>query len=122
MTSSARLQEEANVARAGLSRALAGGARLLPRGCVGAVVLVGEGASGGLGGAALRGLDAGRFRGRSGRRRGGGGPPGHVGGGLAPLLGQHNMEVLTEMLGYTQEEVDRLERDGVLAMAKETSQ
>jgi crotonobetainyl-CoA:carnitine CoA-transferase CaiB-like acyl-CoA transferase len=42
--------------------------------------------------------------------------------GPAPLLGQHNMEVLTEMLGYTQEEVDRLERDGALSMAKETSQ
>ena len=42
--------------------------------------------------------------------------------GPAPLLGQHNMEVLTEMLGYTSEEVDRLEREGVLSMAKETSQ
>jgi CoA:oxalate CoA-transferase len=40
----------------------------------------------------------------------------------APLLGQHNAEVLMEMLGYTREQVDRLEEGGVLSMAKETSQ
>ena len=39
----------------------------------------------------------------------------------APLLGEHNAEVLMEMLGYTREEVGRLEEDGVIAMAKETS-
>jgi crotonobetainyl-CoA:carnitine CoA-transferase CaiB-like acyl-CoA transferase len=40
----------------------------------------------------------------------------------APLLGEHNAEVLMEMLGYTKEQVGRLEEDGVIAMAKETSQ
>jgi crotonobetainyl-CoA:carnitine CoA-transferase CaiB-like acyl-CoA transferase len=39
----------------------------------------------------------------------------------APLLGEHNAEVLMEMLGYTKEQVGRLEDDGVIAMAKETS-
>jgi crotonobetainyl-CoA:carnitine CoA-transferase CaiB-like acyl-CoA transferase len=39
----------------------------------------------------------------------------------APLLGEHNAEVLMEMLGYTREQVGRLEEDGVIAMAKETS-
>jgi crotonobetainyl-CoA:carnitine CoA-transferase CaiB-like acyl-CoA transferase len=42
--------------------------------------------------------------------------------GPAPLLGQHNAEVLTEMLGYTKEQVARLEEAGVISMAKETSQ
>ena len=32
----------------------------------------------------------------------------------APLLGQHNAEVLGEMLGYSEEEVGRLAADGVL--------
>src|SRR3984893_2060160 len=32
----------------------------------------------------------------------------------APLLGQHNAEVLTEMLGYTDEQVGRLKADGVI--------
>ncbi len=32
----------------------------------------------------------------------------------APLLGQHTEEVLTEMLGYTDEEIRQLEADGVL--------
>ncbi len=39
----------------------------------------------------------------------------------APMLGEHNAEVLMEMLGYTREQVGRLEEDGVIAMAKETS-
>jgi len=39
----------------------------------------------------------------------------------APRLGEHNAEVLMEMLGYTREQVGRLEEDGVIAMAKETS-
>ena len=34
--------------------------------------------------------------------------------GPAPLLGQHNEEVLTEILGYTNEQVDRLKEDGVI--------
>lgn len=34
--------------------------------------------------------------------------------GPAPLLGQHNEEVLTEILGYTNEQVDRLKVDGVI--------
>jgi len=34
--------------------------------------------------------------------------------GPAPLLGQHNAEVLAEMLGYTKEEVGRLKVDGVI--------
>ncbi len=41
--------------------------------------------------------------------------------GAAPRLGEHNAEVLMEMLGYTKEQVGRLEEDGVIAMAKETS-
>jgi crotonobetainyl-CoA:carnitine CoA-transferase CaiB-like acyl-CoA transferase len=32
----------------------------------------------------------------------------------APLLGQHNAEVLTEVLGYTDEQVGRLKADGVI--------
>jgi len=32
----------------------------------------------------------------------------------APLLGQHNDEVLTELLGYREEEVESLRRDGVI--------
>jgi crotonobetainyl-CoA:carnitine CoA-transferase CaiB-like acyl-CoA transferase len=32
----------------------------------------------------------------------------------APLLGQHNAEVLTELLGYTPEQVGQLKGDGVL--------
>ena len=40
----------------------------------------------------------------------------------APLLGEHNGEVLAEMLGYTREQVARLEEDGVISRAKETSQ
>ncbi|MGY9075466.1 MAG: CoA transferase [Acidimicrobiales bacterium] len=32
----------------------------------------------------------------------------------APLLGQHNLEVLTEELGYTPEEVDQLQQSGAL--------
>jgi crotonobetainyl-CoA:carnitine CoA-transferase CaiB-like acyl-CoA transferase len=34
--------------------------------------------------------------------------------GPAPLLGQHNEEVLTEILGYSNEQVDRLKLDGVI--------
>jgi CoA:oxalate CoA-transferase len=34
--------------------------------------------------------------------------------GPAPLLGQHNAEVLAEILGYTDEQVDRLKVDGVI--------
>ena len=37
----------------------------------------------------------------------------------APLLGEHNAEVLMEMLGYTKEQVSRLQEDGVIALAKE---
>ena len=40
----------------------------------------------------------------------------------APLLGQHNATVLTEMLGYTNEDVTRFQENGVISMAKETSQ
>ena len=40
----------------------------------------------------------------------------------APLLGEHNAEVLTEILGYSREQVARLEETGVISMAKETSQ
>ena len=32
----------------------------------------------------------------------------------APLLGQHNLEVLTELLGYSAEEVDQLQQSGAL--------
>jgi CoA:oxalate CoA-transferase len=42
--------------------------------------------------------------------------------GPAPLLGEHNAEVLSEMLGLTREQVVRLEENGVISMAKETSQ
>ena len=34
--------------------------------------------------------------------------------GPAPLLGQHNEEILTESLGYTQEQVGQLKADGVI--------
>lgn len=34
--------------------------------------------------------------------------------GPAPLLGQHNKEVLMEILGYTNEQVDQLKVDGVI--------
>ena len=40
----------------------------------------------------------------------------------APRLGEHNAEVLAELLGYTPEQIGRFERDGVISMAKETSQ
>ena len=39
----------------------------------------------------------------------------------APLLGEHNAEVLVEMLGYTRDQVARLEEEGVISMVKETS-
>jgi crotonobetainyl-CoA:carnitine CoA-transferase CaiB-like acyl-CoA transferase len=32
----------------------------------------------------------------------------------APLLGEHNAEILTQWLGYTTEEVQELERKGIL--------
>jgi crotonobetainyl-CoA:carnitine CoA-transferase CaiB-like acyl-CoA transferase len=32
----------------------------------------------------------------------------------APLLGQHNRELLTEVLGLTDQEVERLQQDGVI--------
>lgn len=34
--------------------------------------------------------------------------------GPAPLLGQHNAEVLTELLGCTSEEIGRLQKDGII--------
>jgi crotonobetainyl-CoA:carnitine CoA-transferase CaiB-like acyl-CoA transferase len=40
----------------------------------------------------------------------------------APRLGEHNAAVLTEMLGYTAEDVARFEQSGAISMAKETSQ
>ena len=36
----------------------------------------------------------------------------------APLLGQHNREILANYLGYTEEEVAQLEREGVIASEK----
>src|SRR5215472_7688271 len=36
--------------------------------------------------------------------------------GAAPLLGEHNAEVLAEMLGYTPDQVARLEEGGVISM------
>ncbi len=42
--------------------------------------------------------------------------------GPAPLLGEHNAQVLAEMLGFTKEHVARLQEAGVISMAKETSQ
>jgi len=35
----------------------------------------------------------------------------------APLLGQHNREILTELLGLSEEEITALEKDGVIAKA-----
>ena len=32
----------------------------------------------------------------------------------APLLGQHNEEVLTQLLGYSKEEVEALRKEGVI--------
>ncbi len=32
----------------------------------------------------------------------------------SPLLGQNNVEILTNLLGYTEEQVQRLEREGVI--------
>jgi crotonobetainyl-CoA:carnitine CoA-transferase CaiB-like acyl-CoA transferase len=32
----------------------------------------------------------------------------------APLLGEHNAEILTQWLGYTSDEVQELERKGIL--------
>src|SRR3954466_8520308 len=66
---------------------LTAGARLLPRGGVGTVVLVGQGAPGRLRGAALRRFDAGRLRGLGTGRRGRRSPR-HLGGGLTALLGE----------------------------------
>jgi crotonobetainyl-CoA:carnitine CoA-transferase CaiB-like acyl-CoA transferase len=40
----------------------------------------------------------------------------------APRLGEHNAEVLADLLGYSPEQIGRLEQDGVISMAKETSQ
>ncbi len=40
----------------------------------------------------------------------------------APRLGEHNAEVLAELLGYTPEQIGRFERAGVISMAKETSE
>ena len=34
--------------------------------------------------------------------------------GPAPLLGEHNSEVLTEVLGYAEAEVGRLKAEGVI--------
>jgi len=34
--------------------------------------------------------------------------------GPAPLLGQHNAEILTEVLGYTPEQAQELKQDGVV--------
>jgi len=36
----------------------------------------------------------------------------------APLLGQNNSEILTTLLGYTEEQVQQLEREGVIASEK----
>jgi CoA:oxalate CoA-transferase len=36
----------------------------------------------------------------------------------APLLGQHNREILINLLGYTEEEVSQLEMEGVIASEK----
>src|SRR3954447_13888340 len=66
---------------------LTAGARLLPRGGVGAVGLVGQGAPRRLRGAALRRFHAGRVRGRGPGRRGRRSPR-HLGGALSALLGE----------------------------------
>jgi len=39
--------------------------------------------------------------------------------GPAPRLGEHNAEVLMEMLGYSRDEIARLDESGVLSMARE---
>ena len=36
----------------------------------------------------------------------------------APLLGQHNREILVNYLGYTEEEVEQLEKEGVIVSEK----
>jgi len=36
----------------------------------------------------------------------------------APLLGQNNSEILTNLLGYTEEQVQQLEREGVIVTEK----
>ena len=41
--------------------------------------------------------------------------------GAAPRLGEHNAEVLREVLGYTDEEIGRLEHAGAISPAKETA-
>ncbi len=32
----------------------------------------------------------------------------------APLLGQHNEEILTQILGYSKEQVEELKKEGVI--------
>ena len=39
--------------------------------------------------------------------------------GYAPFLGEHNREVLSEVLGYSQAEIDALYKDDVLYEAPE---
>ena len=34
--------------------------------------------------------------------------------GPAPLLGQHNTEILTELLGYSEEQVAKLKEEAVI--------
>jgi len=36
----------------------------------------------------------------------------------SPLLGQHNTEILTNLLGYTEEQVEQHEREGVIVTEK----
>jgi crotonobetainyl-CoA:carnitine CoA-transferase CaiB-like acyl-CoA transferase len=36
----------------------------------------------------------------------------------APLLGQNNVEILTNLLGYTGEQVQQLEKEGVIVSEK----
>jgi len=36
----------------------------------------------------------------------------------APLLGQHNKETLTKLLGYIDDQIDELEREGVIVTEK----
>ncbi|MCK4703043.1 CoA transferase, partial [Candidatus Bathyarchaeota archaeon] len=40
--------------------------------------------------------------------------PGEV-SSAAPLLGQNNKEILTNLLGYTEEQYDELKKNGVMA-------